>query len=303
VIAFQDCFLGRSYAMTQIGDTAAYRVGLPLNMLVDYMPFYDPHVGTQSIQSAVKQLEHYIGRYPGQHACFVMELVQGEGGFNTAPREFFVALMEVCKANGIPVWDDEVQTFGRTESMYCFDRLALAEYVDVVTLGKMSQACALLMTAEMNPKPGLLSGTFTASSSAFAVGRAVLETLRDGGYYGHDGRIAQLHAGFRQHAMKLVAAHPEWFPPVPHPTGRAMGAETDPGAFVGGTGGMCRFTPYGGQKEPVVKLMHTLFEEGVMTFYAGHGPYHIRMLPPIGIMEPTQWAKVFALVERAMARV
>lgn len=303
VIAFQDCFMGRSYTMTQIGDTAAYRQGLPLNMLVDYMPFYDPHVGTQSIQAAVKQLEQYIQRHPGMHAAFVMELVQGEGGFNTAPREFFVALMEVCKAHGIPVWDDEVQTFGRTESMFCFERLGLAEYVDVVTLGKMSQACAMLMTADMNPKPGLLSGTFTANTTAFSVGRATLETLRDGGYYGHDGRIARLHAAFREHALKLVARHPEWFPPVPHPTGKALGSEREPGAFVGGTGGMCRFTPYGGEKEPITRLMHTLFEEGVMVFYAGHGPYHIRMLPPVGVMETQQWGPVFEVIERAMKRL
>lgn len=160
------------------------------------MPFYDPHMGPRSIDMAVYHLEQYIHRYPGQHACSSWNLCRARGGFNTAPRRFFVALMNVCKANGIPVWDDEVQTFGRTESMYCFERLGLAEYIDVLTLGKMSQACTCLMTADMNPKPGLLSGTFTASSSSFAVGRAVLETMRDGGYYGHDGRIAKLHRAF-----------------------------------------------------------------------------------------------------------
>lgn len=303
VIAFQDCFLGRSLTMTQIGDTAAYRQGLPLSTLVDYMPFYDAQMGPRSIDMAVYHLEQCIQRYPGQHACFVMELVQGEGGFNTAPREFFVALMEVCRANGVPVWDDEVQTFGRTESMFCFERLGLAEYVDVVTLGKLSQACACLMTPELNPKPGLLSGTFTAGSTAFSVGRAVLETLRDGGYYGDEGRIARLHRAFHEHALKLVTRHPQWFPPIELSLGRRAGGPGDPGAFVGGTGGMCRFTPYGGRKDPITRLMQVLFDEGVMTFYAGHGPYHIRMLPPIGVMEPGQWEPVFAIIERAMAKV
>lgn len=303
ILAFQDCFMGRSITMSQIGDTAAYRQGLPLSTLVDYMPFYDAQMGPRCIDMAVWHLEQYIHRYPGQHACFAMELVQGEGGFNTAPREFFVALMEVCKAHKIPVWDDEVQTFGRTESMFCFERLGLAEYVDVLTLGKMSQACACLLSAEMNPKPGLLSGTFTASSSAFAVGRAALETLRDGGYYGHDGRIAKLHAAFHRHALALVQKHPEWFPPVMYPMGRKAGGPQDPGAFVGGTGGMCRITPFGGDKERVQKLMHVAFEEGLMVFYAGHGPFHIRMLPPVGVMEPEQWTPVFQVLERAMGRV
>jgi 4-aminobutyrate aminotransferase-like enzyme len=297
IIAFQDCFMGRSITMSQIGDTAAYRQGLPLSTLVDYMPFYDPLLGARSIEMAVWHLKQYIHRYPGQHACFVMELVQGEGGFNTAPREFFVALMETCKAAGIPVWDDEVQSFGRTESMFAFERLGLGDYVDVVSLGKMSQACACLMTADMNPKPGLLSGTFTASTSAFQVGMEALRTMRDGGYYGPEGRNAKLHAAFRRHAEALVAKRPEWFPEVKDQFGR-------PGiAKVGGTGGMCRLTPYGGDKDRIMKLLHAMFEDGVMAFYCGHGPYHIRMLPPVGVMQPEQWAPVFEIIERTMSKM
>jgi 4-aminobutyrate aminotransferase-like enzyme len=296
VIAFQDCFMGRSITMSQIGDAAAYRQGLPLSTLVDYMPFYDPLLGARSIEMAVWHLKQYIHRYPGQHACFVMELVQGEGGFNTAPREFFVALMETCKAAGIPVWDDEVQSFGRTESMFAFERLGLGEHVDVITLGKMSQACACLMTADMNPKPGLLSGTFTASTSAFQVGMEALRTMRDGGYYGPDGRNAALHAAFREHAARLVERNPSCFEPVRGAFGR------EHRQWVGGTGGMCRLTPYGGDKDRVMKLLHAMFEEGVMAFYCGHDPYHVRMLPPVGVMRPEHWGPVFEVVERAMRR-
>ncbi|NBX33351.1 MAG: aminotransferase class III-fold pyridoxal phosphate-dependent enzyme, partial [Planctomycetes bacterium] len=220
ILAFQDCFMGRSITMSQIGDTAAYRQGLPLSTLVDYMPFYDPLMGPRCTEMAVWHLKQYIHRYPGQHACFVMELVQGEGGFNVAPRGFLLALMETCKAAGIPVWDDEVQSFGRTESMFCFEQLGLGEYIDVVTIGKMSQACACLFAPEMNPKPGLLSGTFTASTSALQVGMEALRIMRDGGYYGADGRNAKLHAAFRTHAAKLVAGHPEWFTPVVDAFGR-----------------------------------------------------------------------------------
>jgi len=282
--------------MSQIGDAAAYRQGIPLSTLVDYMPFYDPQLGARGIEMALWHLKQYIHRYPGQHACFVMELVQGEGGFNTAPREFFVALMETCKAAGIPVWDDEVQSFGRTESMFAFERLGLGEYIDVVTIGKMSQACACLFHADMNPKPGLLSGTFTASTSAFQVGLEALRTMRDGGYYGADGRNAKLHAAFREHAAKLVAKRPEWFTPVKDSFGRASTQ------YVGGTGGMCRFTPFGGDKDRIMKFLQNLFEDGVMAFYCGHGPYHVRMLPPVGVMQPEQWGPVFEIVERSLAR-
>jgi len=296
VIAFEGCFLGRSVTMSQIGDNAAYRQGVPLSTLVDYMPFYDPQMGARSTEMAVWHLKQYLHRYPGQHACFVMELVQGEGGFNVAPREFFMALIETCRQARVPVWDDEVQSFGRTERMFCFEALDLGQHLDVVTVGKMTQACACLFTAEMNPKPGLLSGTFTASTSAFAVGLEALRTMRDGGYYGPEGRNAKLHAAFRAHVARLVEKHPDWFPPMRDAFGR------EGRAFAGGTGGMCRMTPFGGDKDRVMKFLNLLFEEGVMAFYCGHGPYHVRMLPPVGVMEPEQWGPVFEIVERALAR-
>lgn len=299
IIAFADCFMGRSTTLAQIGDSAAGRVGIPLNTQVDYMPFYDPEHGQRSIQYAVYHLQQYIDRYPGQHACFVMELVQGEGGFNVAPREFLEALMKVCRDNDIPVWIDEVQTFGRTEQMYYFQQLDLGEYVDVVTIGKMSQVCACLYTAEMNPKPGLLSGTFIGSTVGLNVGRRLLESLRDGGYYGPDGRIARLQQAFREHAQKLVDAHPDWFPDVPHYSGVKRQAT----GLYGGVGGMMRFTPFGGDKSKMLKALHTMFERGVIAFYCGHGPYHIRFLPPIGVMQPEQFGPVFEIVEASLAEV
>jgi hypothetical protein len=39
-----------------------------------------------------------------------------------------------------------------------------------------------------------------------------------------------------------------------------------------------------------------------MAFYCGHGPYHVRMLPPVGVMTPEQWEPVFEVIERSMTR-
>ncbi|MHC4246083.1 MAG: aminotransferase class III-fold pyridoxal phosphate-dependent enzyme [Planctomycetota bacterium] len=296
VIAFQDCFMGRSTTMAQIGDSAAGRVGIPLNTHVDYMPFYDPAMGQRSIEMAVWHLDQYLKRYPGQHSCFIFELVQGEGGFRTATREFFVPLMEMCRERGVPIWDDEVQTFGRNTEMYYYDALDLGEYVDVVTIGKMSQVCACLYTEDFNPKPGLLSGTFIGSSSAIHGGLSALRRLRDGGYYGPEGRIAGIQTAFREHADAFVAAHPEWFPAAKDTFGRPI---TE---FVAGTGGMCRLTPFGGSRAMIMKALHVMFDEGVIAFICGHDPYHLRFLPPVGVMEPEHFGPVFEILERAFAR-
>lgn len=295
VIAFEHCFMGRSTTMAQIGDSPSGRVGIPLNTLVDYVPFYNPKTGQQSIDYAMHRLIEYIDRYPGQHACFVMELVQGEGGFNTAPREFFEPLMKICREHGIAVWIDEIQTFGRTESMFYFEQIGLGEHVDVVTVGKMSQVCACLYTEEYAPKPGLLSGTFVGSTVGLNVGRRMLERLRDGGYYGPEGKNAKLHGAFREHAEALIAKHPEWFPTVPLPTGGELVGND----LCGGVGGMMRLTPFGGDRAKVARAMHVLFEQGVISFFCGHGPFHLRFLPPIGVMEPEQFEPVFEIVERS----
>lgn len=303
VIAFAHCFMGRSVTMAQIGDSAAGRVGIPLSTQVDYMPFYDPVAAkrmsagdvsgpTRFIDMCCWHLEQYLDRYPKQHACFIFELVQGEGGFNTALPEFHRALMEVCRARGVAVWADEVQTFGRTEQMFCFDALGLGEYVDVSCVGKMSQVCVTLYTEEYNPQAGLLSGTFLGSSVGLRVGRRIIERLDGGDYYGDGGVIRKHHNLFREHVRSLAAKHPEWFP-----------KHHEVEDIVGGYGGMMRFTPFGGRKDPVLALCKAMFDEGLIAFYCGHGPFHMRFLPPLGVLREEQWGPIFEVVERAMAKV
>ncbi|UYV11751.1 MAG: aminotransferase class III-fold pyridoxal phosphate-dependent enzyme [Phycisphaera sp.] len=302
VLAFKHCFMGRTVTMAQIGDSAGGRQGIPLTTQVDYMPFWNEQAAeevggtTRFIDHCVWRLQQFIDRYPKQYACFIFELVQGEGGFNTAPREFFTALMDVCKANDIAVWDDEIQSFGRTRQMFAYETYDLGDYVDVFCVGKMTQACATLWTEDYKPKPGLLSGTFTGSATDFAVGTRMLEMLDAGRggtpYYGDDGLIVKHHAAFREQVEALIAKHPSWFPP-------ALFCKE----LVGGEGGMMRFTPFGGDQKKVIAACKACFEEGVVLFWCGHGPYHVRMLPPLGVMKLEDWPRVFEVVERALAKV
>ena len=141
-----------------------------------------------------------------------LELIKGEGGFNTAPREYFKALMDVCRGAGIAIWDDEIQTFGRLDRMFAYEALDLGDYVDVFCVGKMTQACATLFTEEFNPQAGLLSGTFIGEGVSFRVGRRILERLDEGDYYGEKGRIARHHKLFREQVEALAGRHPKWFP-------------------------------------------------------------------------------------------
>ena len=182
--------------------------------------------------------------------------------------------------------------------MFAYEALDVGDLVDVFCVGKMTQACATLYTDEYAPKPGLLSGTFTGSGTAFDVGARMLERLRDGDFYGDDGVIAKHRDAFREQVRALATRRPEWFPEIREFTGK-------PGALdiVGGAGGMMRMTPFGGEKARVTKACRACFDEGVILFYCGHGPYHLRMLPPLGVMKLEDWPRVFECVERGLAKV
>jgi acetylornithine aminotransferase len=306
ILAFKDCFMGRSIVMANIGDNHAGREGLPGALPVDYMPFYDPAAAERMgpgpsgkkrfIDMALWHLDQYVHRHPGAHACFIFELVQGEGGFNVGDRDYFLALMEYCKAHTIAVWDDEIQSFGRTERLFAYELFDLGHMVDVFCVGKMTQACATAWTEEFNPKTTILSGTFTGEGVSFRVGTRVLERLRDGDFYGPQGQFARHHALFREHAHALVARHPDWFPITP-----SVGSTRD--ALVSGIGGMMRLTPFGGDKDKVSKATRAIFDEGVVLLSCGHGPYHVRMLPPLPAMRPEFWPRIFECIEKGLAKV
>lgn len=144
ILAFEHSFSGRTLALSQVTDKPAYRKGLPKTVDVDFIPFYDHRIGDESVDRAVKALNTYLKRYPGQHAAMIFELIQGEGGFYPGTKPFFTALMEILKENNVLIIADEVQTFGRTERLFCFQHFGLDEFVDIATIGKLSQSCATL---------------------------------------------------------------------------------------------------------------------------------------------------------------
>ncbi len=285
VFAFKDCFAGRTTALQEITDNAAYRQGQPTYGEVHYLSYFDPKLKSTAAEQAaivVKQMKEELARNPGRYAMLEFELVQGEGGFNVAPREFMVPILQEAKAAGLGIWDDEVQTFGRCGEVFCFQRQGLDEFIDVVTVGKMLQNAAVLYTEEYNPKPGLVSGTFAGSSASLRAAQWVLHELRDK-FTGTNGRIAQLE--------KLTVSEFERL--KKGPVGKHV---TDYTVF----GGMIAFTALRGTLDDTKKLLFRLFENGVVAFYCGHGPHRVRMLPPFGIVTDTQWKEVFSIIEKSL---
>lgn len=86
VICFEHCFAGRTLCLSQLTDKPKNRVGLPDTIAVDYIPFFDEKDPSGSTARSVACLEELIARFPGKHAIFWAELIQGEGGYYWPPR-------------------------------------------------------------------------------------------------------------------------------------------------------------------------------------------------------------------------
>lgn len=284
VLAFERCFAGRTLAMSQITDKAQYRTGLPLNMSIDYIPFYDPNNPQESTQKALETLKKFIARYPGKHAAMIFELIQGEGGFYSGSRDFFLPLMQELKKHGIAVFIDEIQTFGRTPALFAYQYYELEEFVDIVSIGKLTQVCATLFRDSYKSQPGLLSQTFTGSTAVIQTGYTIIHSLVHGGYFGKGGKIEKIHASMVGLLKKIEEKYPD----------RMTGPW--------GIGAMVAFTPFGGDKDKVLKFSHDLFEAGVISFTAGVDPLRIRFLLPMGAVTEDDIRHACEIIETTLKK-
>lgn len=282
VLAFEKCFTGRTLAMSQITDKPAFREGLPHTLTVDYIPFYQPDHPEESTQQAINTLKKYLARYPKQYAAMFFELVQGEGGFHSGTKAFFTSLAKILKEHNVAIIIDEIQTFGRTSHLFAFQYFELQDYVDIVTIGKLSQVCATLFRKELKPRPGLLSQTFTASTAAITAGKVIINSLINDGYLGPEGKIVHIHKRFLKHFQQIEKKYPHLIQ----------------GPY--GIGAMIAFTPLNGEFESVTQFIHRLFHAGVIAFIAGHHPTRVRFLVPLGAITDHDIDNVAKIVEEVL---
>jgi acetylornithine/N-succinyldiaminopimelate aminotransferase len=284
ILAFDKCFVGRSLAISQITDKSLFREGLPPTLHVDYLPFFDAARPEESTAEAVATLKKLLVRYPKQYAAMCFELVQGEGGFYSGTKEFFIAIMTLLKDQGIAIFDDEVQSFGRLPELFAFQYFGLEKYVDIVSIGKLSQVCATLYRENFCPRPGLLSQTFTGSTSAIRAAQVMLDLLLAGRFYGPRGKIEQIQNEF----IKKLTALSQKYPFLIQ------------GPF--GVGCMIAFTPLDGTAEKAHRFVRELFDAGVVSFIAGTNPTRVRFLIPAGAITFEDIDKAMEIIESTLVQ-
>jgi acetylornithine aminotransferase len=262
ILAFDSAFAGRTLALAAVTDRPNYRMGLPLTLDVDYLPFRDPKNPERSGRWAVNELRRLLKRHPGRYAAFWAEPIAGEGGYYSGSYEFFQALCRPLREAGIPIIFDEIQTFSRTSRAFAFQHYGLDEFADIVTVGKITQVCATLYGEAFRPKGPILSQTFTGSSSSIATGLAVLDLLDSQGCFGKDGQNMKRHEYFAGRLEQLRGQYPGL---INGPYGEGM---------------MVGFTPGDGSFDHAKKLMTTMYDVGLLGFVCGSEPTRLRFLPP-----------------------
>jgi len=199
VVVFDRAFHGRTNLTMAMTSKLVYKQGFgPLATDVHRAPAPYPYRGV-STEDALHGLELLFKQDvdPADVACFVLEPVQGEGGFIPMPPEFVRALKEVCGRHGILYVDDEVQSgCGRTGTMWAIERFDVEPdlIVSGKTLGGGLPLAAVTGRAELMDAvhPGGLGGTFGGNPVCCAAALAVLDELSAPGFSERAEQIARL---------------------------------------------------------------------------------------------------------------
>lgn len=292
VIAFDGAFHGRTLATLNLnGKVAPYKqkVGsLPGPVFHLPYPSADNGVSTAEALKAMDRL-FSVEIDIDEVACFIIEPVQGEGGFLALDVEFAQALRRLCDDKGIVLIIDEIQSgFGRTGQRFAFSRLGIEP--DLLLLGKsiaggVPLGAVVGRKALMDTLPkGGLGGTYSGNPLACAAGLATLDEMSD----------ANLASWGEQYSVALLTRYEQWQAQKLSPyLGRLTG--------VGAMRGIELLTPEGKPATAqMAQLLASARARGLLLMPSGKARHIIRLLAPLTI-EPEVLNEGLDILEACLA--
>src|SRR5207237_21133 len=195
------------------GKVAPYKTGFgPFPGEVFHALFPNPLHGV-SVDDALASVETILKNdiEADRVAAFVLEPVQGEGGFYIAPPAFIEGLKKIADRHDILLIADEVQSgAGRTGTWFASEQWTVAP--DLIATAK-SLAGGFPISGVVGradvmdaPAPGGLGGTYAGSPVACAAALAVLKVFEDESLLERSKAVgARLVAGLRQIAQSEPA--------------------------------------------------------------------------------------------------
>ncbi len=277
-IGFLGAFHGRTLgAISFTASKSHYRGGFfPLLSGVVHVPFPDPYrpvllrrKGEGYGEAVVRYIkDEILSRImpPDEVAGFLIEPIQGEGGYIVPPPDFFPALRELCDKYGILLIADEVQSgMGRTGKWWAIENFGVEP--DIITSAKgiasgMPLGAMITRKEIMSWPKGSHGNTFGGNPVCCAASLATIDLIekqylknaRDVGEYTLDA------------LAEIMVRHP------------SMGDVRGIGLMIG-----IEFVKDKETKEHAVELrddiVNLAFERGLLTL--GCGISTIRISPPL----------------------
>jgi len=292
VIAFDGGFHGRTLATLNLnGKVAPYKqkVGnLPGPVYHLPYPSADNGVSREQALAAMDRL-FSVEIDQAEVACFIVEAVQGEGGFQALDAAFAQDLRRFCDRHGILLIIDEIQSgFGRTGQRFAFSRLGIEP--DLLLLGK-SMAGGLPLAAVVGrrelmdalPKGGL-GGTYSGNPIACAAALASLAEMSDANL----ATWGELQEGC------ILERHRRW---QDSPWSALIGRLTGVGAMRGIE---LRGADGGPGSERLAALLGSARQQGLLLMPSGKYRHIIRLLAPL-TCERERLDEGFDIFERCLA--
>ncbi|MEX1047372.1 MAG: 4-aminobutyrate--2-oxoglutarate transaminase [Actinomycetota bacterium] len=191
IICFEGGFHGRTLlTMTLTSRHDPYKDGFgPFAPEVYRLPFPYPYRSREpelAARDALDALDRaFVSQVdPESVAAAIVEPVQGEGGFVVPPPEFLQGLAERCRAHGILVIADEIQSgCGRTGRFLASEHSGIEP--DLILLAK-ALAGGYPLSAVVGrqdvmdaPGPSAIGGTYVGNPVACAAANAVLQVIEE----------------------------------------------------------------------------------------------------------------------------
>jgi len=292
VIAFDGAFHGRTLATLNLnGKVAPYKqkVGV-LPGPVYHLPFPSKDSGV-TCDEALKAMERLFSVEidVDDVACFIIEPVQGEGGFLALDVAFAQALRRLCDDKKILLIADEIKSgFGRTGQRFAFSRLGIEP--DLILLGKsiaggvpLGAVVGRKSLLDTLPKGGL-GGTYSGNPIACAAALATLDVMTD----------EHLHSWGTQQEKTIVGRYESWRTKQLSPyLGRLTGVGAMRGIELVNVDG----TPASKQ---LTQLLGLARDAGLLLMPSGKSRHIIRLLAPLTI-EPAVLEEGLDILEACLA--
>lgn len=169
VVAFSKAFHGRTSAAVAATDNPKIQAGVNKGHEVVFLPL-------NNIEAVKSELAK------GDVCAVIIEGIQGIAGIVVPNTDFLKALETLCRAHGVVLILDEIQSgYGRSGSFFAFEEARILP--DLITtakgMGNGFPIGGLLISPAFEASHGLLGTTFGGNYLACAAGLAVLEVIEN----------------------------------------------------------------------------------------------------------------------------